>query len=128
MGKRDTDSRGRWQVARERLRLADSRPPPPDPGAKQIGDVLPDLMKRIGLESDHWLTTLAEEWPEVAGAGVAVHSRPGLFADRVLTVYVDSPVWMQELSRGGRGPLLDNLRTRYGAGKIREVRFQLDPD
>jgi len=115
-------------VARERLHIDDPVPPSSWVLAGQIGAIIPAVMKKLGLESHHWLSTLEEEWPKLAGPDVAAHTRPGQFESKRLTVYVDSPVWLHELSRTGRGPLLANLRKRYGVEKMREVRFRLDPD
>lgn len=121
-------SKGRWEVARERLHITAEVPPAPDRDASRLGDVLPALLKRLGLGQDLWLAALEDEWSELMGAVVAAHTRPGEWSPaKRLTVYVDSPVWLHEISRGGRGVMLENLTRRFGAGKIADLRFQLDP-
>jgi len=90
--------------------------------------VLAAVMKRLGLEDQHWLTVLAQEWPSIAGKAVAAHSRPGRVNDRHLVVFVDSSTWLNELSRYGKGRLLRNLQERLGPDRIASVSFRLDPD
>jgi predicted nucleic acid-binding Zn ribbon protein len=114
-------------VTRERCRIADPFPPPPENPGADLGSVVADVMKRIGLTADHWLNTLEEEWTDLVGATVAKHTRPGRFERKRLTVYVDSSVWLHELSRTGRHLMLANLEKRYGPGKITSVSFHLDP-
>ena len=93
-----------------------------------VRDIIGDLMKQLGMQDKHWLTVLADEWPGIVGKPVATHSRPGRVNERHLVIFVDSSVWLNELSRYGREQLLRNLKTRFGADKIQSVSFQLDPD
>jgi len=121
-------NRGRWQIERERCRIADVRPPsgPADPSV--MADVIPALMKRLGLADQHWLGVLEEEWAKIAGEAVAKHTRPGRMEKKKLTVFVDNSVWMNELMRYGSKQLLLNLQKRFGSGRIVSVAFVLDPD
>jgi len=129
MRKRKRGSRpdGRWQVARERFHIEGAYPPASDVEPHAIGDIIPLIMKKLGLDQQHWLAVLAEEWPSLVGDAVAAHTRPGRFENKVLTVFVDSAVWLNELSRYGRKKMLENLQKRFGADRIADVRMQPDP-
>lgn len=96
--------------------------------ATAFEDVLGGLMKRLGLHDKHWLTVLADEWPMIVGKPVAAHSRPGRVTEQHLVIFVDSSVWLNELSRYGRQQLMANVKTRFGADKISSISFQIDPD
>jgi predicted nucleic acid-binding Zn ribbon protein len=85
-------------------------------------------MARLGLEQDRWLAELQAEWATVAGAGVASHSRPGRLERGNLTVFVDSSVWLSELSRYGQKQMLANIRRRFGESRVSTLSFRLDPD
>jgi len=126
--RRPAFNRGQWEVQRERLRLEDRRPPDAPREPMPLDTVLPSLLKRLGLEAQHWLTTLNEEWASLVGQGVARHARPGRLESGVLTVYVDSSVWLSELSRYGKEEILTKLRGRFGAKRFKGLRLQLDPD
>jgi predicted nucleic acid-binding Zn ribbon protein len=126
--KRRSYHRGRWQLARERLRLTDTAPAPPAREPAKIGSAIAGVLKKLGLENTQWTHVLGEQWPELVGAAVAGHTRPGRFENGVLVVFVDSSVWFSELSRYGQARMLENLQKAFGKKKIRNVRLQLDPD
>ena len=92
-----------------------------------MSDVLSGVMKRLGLEQEHWAAGLEASWPAIAGPAVAPHSRPGPLRGKTLTVYIDSPVWLNELQRVGRGPLLSRLQEHAGK-RIAAISLELDPD
>jgi len=125
---RSKKGRGKWQVERERHQLDQSRPDVFFKDASPIGEMIPRLMKKIGLEDEQWLETLSMEWARLVGEAVARHTRPGRFKKRELTVFVDSSVWLNELSRYGRKEMLAKLRERFGKGKITSISLKLDPE
>jgi len=120
--------RGQWEVYCERCRVDRSPQPPTRSEGVAIGESLPDLMKGLGLDSEHWVETLSREWSEIVGSAVAKHTRPGRLDGCQLSVFVDSSVWVNELKRYGAKEMLQNLQARFGAGRIRNIRIQLDPD
>ena len=119
---------GQWSVHRERAQIEDRYPPPRFCDAAPIAQALPAVLKQLGLEDRQWLTALAAEWEQVAGAALARHTRPGRFDGSVLTVFVDNSVWLSELKRYGQDKLLANVRQRADAGRVHSLRFTLDPD
>ena len=127
--KHPTFSRGRWELEKERHQLPEDEPCPlQETPAQQPGDIIPGLMKKLGLETAFWEQELMQEWASIAGPQVAQNSRPGQIERGLLCVYVRHPVWLSELSRYGQTQLLANLQKRFGAQRIKKVRFQLDPD
>jgi predicted nucleic acid-binding Zn ribbon protein len=84
-------------------------------------------MKKAGLAEQHWAAVLEDSWPEIAGAEVARHTRPGPLQEKTLVVYVDSPVWLNELRRMGQRHLLNNLQKQFGPSRIKAVKLELDP-
>ena len=119
---------GRWAVERERFRIADAVPPAGIGDATPLGDILGRVMKKAGLSEQHWAAVLETSWDEIAGAQVASHTRPGPIHDKDLVVYVDSPVWLNELRRMGQRILLNNLQKQFGPSRIAAVKLELDPD
>jgi predicted nucleic acid-binding Zn ribbon protein len=119
---------GKAQISRERTRLGKGQEMHSHREPVSLGGVMPVIMKKLGLESQQWLDTLENEWGAVVGEDVAKHARPGRFEDGHLVVFVDSSVWMSELSRYGKDKILNNIRERFGTKKIRSISLQLDPD
>ncbi len=97
------------------------------PEAESVGSVLDGVLARIALLRLDWIDELAQVWPEVAGKAVAAHTRPARLEGPRLIVYVDQHVWMMELQRSGKKPLLANIWKRFGANKIKDILFRLDP-
>jgi hypothetical protein len=95
--------------------------------AAPVGDILQAMIPRLDLLRLDWVDELAKVWADVAGKAVAAHTRPARLEGSSLVVLVDQHVWMQELQRSGRKPLLANIWKRYGAGKVKDVLFRLDP-
>jgi predicted nucleic acid-binding Zn ribbon protein len=95
---------------------------------RSLGDILPAIMKKLGLEAEQWLMSLQPEWVDLMGPAVAKHTRPGRMDRKRLVVFVDSSVWLNELKRFGRTELLDKLQARFGKDKIESVSLEMDPD
>ena len=119
---------GRWQVQRERLRLDESDRIYPPYMDGRVQDIVPQLVRRLGLADTYWEHTLEREWPALVGEQVAKHTRPGRMNRGVLYVYVSSAPWLAELTRMGQKQILENVQKRFGESRIKSVRLQPDPD
>ena len=108
--------------------IGDKAPASPEKDEATPADLIPGLMKRIGLDSSLWLQELEAEWGTLVGEALSKHTRPGRVDQGRLTVFVDSSVWLNELARYGQKELVDKLQERFGRAKIRKVTFSLDPD
>lgn len=118
--------KGAWEVQKERHRIAGKKPPPED-ATQAVGEVIPAVMQGMGLANRLWEHSLAQEWPDLVGAQVAHHTRPGRLDRGMLVVFVSNSAWLNELSRYSQKRMLENLQARFGADKIRNLRLQLDP-
>ena len=125
--KRRKFNRGSWEVQRERHRISRAEPPPSSPSSSTVADVLPGVLKELGLEQRVWQETVLREWPSLVGPQLAAQTRPGHLERKVFYVYVSHPAWLSELSRYGQKQLLENMQKRFGADKIKSIRLQLDP-
>ncbi len=89
---------------------------------RPVGDVLKGWLDRAGLAKAAGGAMVVAGWPELAGPAVARHARAEKVERGVLVVRVDSSVWATELST--RIPvLLERIRSRYGEGLVKEIRF-----
>jgi predicted nucleic acid-binding Zn ribbon protein len=127
MARRKRYNRGRWAIERERGGIVSFTPPDSRPTTDSISDVIPAIMKKLGLESEQWTGILEREWEELIGSTVAAHTRPGRYKNGKLIVFVDSATWLNELKRFNQGQMLKNLQARFGAKKIRSLALQPDP-
>ena len=117
----------RWELQKQRLRVTGFKPPAPRREIKQMGSVLDKVFQDLGIEN---LTTghqFEDGWPETVGMQVAKHARPGKLFNGVLTVYVDHPTWMNELSRFGKKAMLFKLQKKHSIDVIKDIVFRPDP-
>ncbi len=125
--KRTSEDASRWELERERFRIERTRPPMPESIAS-AGDVVPLVLRKLGLEQSFREHALVTEWEKLVGPQVAQHARPGRVERKVLTIFVTHPAWLSELSRYGQKEILAKLQARFGADRVKGVRLQLDPE
>ena len=125
--RRRSFDRGRWRVERERHQLTDENPASRT-SETRIDNVVAGLLRRLGVADSVWLRELEESWPRLVGGPIAAHTRPGRYDKGVLTIYVDSSVWLSELSRFSQKELLQRLQSAFTRERIRAVRLQMDPE
>ncbi|NQU40330.1 MAG: DUF721 domain-containing protein [Lentisphaerae bacterium] len=118
---------GAWAVQRERFQLTDPVPPAGVADATPMSEILGRVMRKAGLTEQHWAAVLEEAWSEVVGGELACHTRAGALDEKALTVYVDSPIWLNELRRVGQQLMLNNVQKRFGPSRITSIRLELDP-
>lgn len=118
-------SRGQWAVYRERFQVEGAAQPPVSSEAAPVAGALGTVLRRLGLDGAALTDRIEAEWLRVVGPAVALHARPGPLQDGRLTIYVDSPVWLSELSRQHRQRILDNLKRQQVP--VRDLLFRIDP-
>ncbi|MFT7514209.1 MAG: hypothetical protein ACI9QL_003430 [Candidatus Omnitrophota bacterium] len=120
------ENRGRDQLMRERLQVPQYRPER-KPRDLSIGDLIPQVVKKCGLEGAFWLDEIKERWEEITGAQVARNTRPGQYDNGLLTIYVSHSGWLMEMERYAKGMVLNNIQDVFGKDKVRAIEFRIDP-
>ncbi len=90
---------------------------------QKLSDVLPGLLKKLGLEERAADVTLGPLWKDAVGPGLADHTKPMRFQNGCLWVVVDAPVWKMELERYYKGKILQKLCAKDA--RIKNLRFQV---
>ena len=99
----------------------------PDPNHKNIipiSDVLKSVFEKIESKDLLSRDQIEEAWKSIVGERAASHSRPSTIRNGVLTVQIESSVWMQELDFQKRS-ILKGLKKRFGKDRISEIRFKI---
>lgn len=118
---------GRWQVQRERCRIADPVPPDPDCNPDGVASALNAILQKVGQERAPLGTKLERNWKALVGASVAAHTRPGrLTSDGALIIFVDSSVWLSELSRM-KTRMLSRLQEQLKTESLKTLILRIDP-
>jgi predicted nucleic acid-binding Zn ribbon protein len=88
----------------------------------RVGELLPSLLNKLGLEQRFKEQQILELWPAVAGEELASRTKATRFARGVLYVYVDHGAWMQELHFVEK-ELINKLSARAPGVAIKRIRF-----
>jgi predicted nucleic acid-binding Zn ribbon protein len=112
----------RAQVLREWQPL--TGPPPPKP-AVAMDQLVPQVFKGLGLQERLQQSQVFYHWPDIVGKEVAKHAQPVSLRNKLLTVAVDHPVWLQELSRYHKPLLLQKVRDRIGKAAVKDIVFRI---
>jgi predicted nucleic acid-binding Zn ribbon protein len=118
----------RWQVQRERFQLDETYEPSPENTNLGIADTIKKILQRLEeKQSSVWLQ-LNNEWESLVGKIVASHARPGKIKDKMLIIYVDSSVWLNELLRTEQKHILSLLQKKFGSDEVKSIKLLTDPD
>ena len=93
--------------------------------ASALQQLVPGVMKRLGLEQRLLQSQIFHQWAAIVGAENARHAQPVSFKNSLLVVTVDNSAWLQELSRYHKPLLLQKIRERIGKAAIRDIVFRI---
>ena len=88
-------------------------------------ELVPKLMQRLGLRERLHETEVIDAWGKIVGEFIAAHSAPVALRGGVLYVRVLQPLLHYELEQVSKVDILRNLKKRFGAKSIRDVRFRV---
>ena len=88
-------------------------------------DVIPGLMKRLGLRERLHEAEVAEAWSQIVGEFIAAHSMPVALREGILYVRVLQPALHYDLEQVSKIDILRRLKQRFGAKTIRDIRFRI---
>jgi len=126
MGARSKSGQTKWKLERERFRLADPTPPHPEPDLS-LRPAITRLFTKMDSQTGSSINKIQAKWKMIAGENVAGHSRPGRLNENILYVYVDSSVWLAEITRFHSENILRKIQDEVGSGAVKGVRFQVNP-
>ena len=93
--------------------------------AKRVGDLLPRVLKGLGLEGKFEEGRLRAEWETVVGEAIADRSRPLRVRGKTLLVEVQNSTWMNEI-QFHRNEIVRKVNREFPKLKIDEIRLQLE--
>jgi predicted nucleic acid-binding Zn ribbon protein len=100
---------------------------PDEPKAVPLGDVLRKLMKRMRRMDRGKFSGLQRAWSEMVGEQISERTRVAGFRDGQLTIEVDSPVLMHELTSFMKQNLLTGMQQTEKGADVARIRFRLGP-
>jgi predicted nucleic acid-binding Zn ribbon protein len=88
----------------------------------RVGDILPAVLKSIGLDQKLREREILACWAEVVGEEIAARTRAIKIDRGVLFVHVDHSAWMQELHFMER-EIIERLNEKKPGITVRKIRF-----
>jgi predicted nucleic acid-binding Zn ribbon protein len=88
-------------------------------------DLVPGLMKRLGLRERLHEAEVAEAWGNIVGEFIAAHSMPVALREGILYVRVLQPALHYDLEQVSKIDILRKLKQRFGGKTIRDIRFRI---
>ncbi len=101
--------------------------PPDQRGPRPLGDVLGALFASKGLARLRAVGELEEAWAEAVGEPAASRTKVGGVRHGVLTVTVNHPTLLEELSAFRKTALLAALREKAPGVTLHDIRFRIGP-
>ena len=89
---------------------------------ESISEVLPALLRDLGLEAGVMGWRAVREWPDAVGPRVARRARAVSYREGTLVVEVDGSAWRYELGFLKRD-LLRQLNHHLGSALVRDLEF-----
>jgi predicted nucleic acid-binding Zn ribbon protein len=95
------------------------------PTGSPASQLVPQVMKKLGLEQRLQQSQVFFLWSEIVGSDIARHAQPVSLRNGLLVVTVDHPVWLQELSRYHKPLMLQKVQERIGKKAVRDICFRI---
>jgi len=93
--------------------------------ARTLGDILPGVMNRIGLERKRDEAQILQVWNQLIDPTITPHAQPTGLVRGTLFVSVDNNVWLNEIVRYRRHEILDRLQHGFGKSMIQRISFRV---
>ena len=91
------------------------------PAAAPLQQLVPGVLKRLGLEQRLQQSQVFFLWAQIVGADIARHAQPVSLNKGKLTIMVDHPVWLQELQRFHKELMLRKVQQAVGKTTVRDI-------
>ena len=92
--------------------------------AQSIGEILKGVFSQMESGKTLVREDVESRWKELVGESGFKHSRPVALRKSILTVFVDSPGWLQEMSIKKRA-LLKRLKMTFGKDRISKIQLKI---
>jgi len=94
------------------------------PKLTTIAGIIKEVLKARGLGSGDTLSKLRGKWANAVGGKIAQHAQPQMIREGRLTLTVDSPAWMSQLSMLSP-EIIEKINAALEEGAVKELKFCL---
>ncbi len=87
---------------------------------KRIGSFFTPIINSLGIGEAIRAESLQREWQTIFSEPLSLHTWPANLENHTLTINVDSPVWLQQLSF-----FKNEILSKLSIFEVRDIRFRL---
>jgi predicted nucleic acid-binding Zn ribbon protein len=91
---------------------------------QRLGELLPGVLRELGLERDLAGWQAVQIWPEAVGEAIARRTRATSYHDGALMIEVEGSAWRHELGYLERN-LVHRVNERLGLALVKRLRFTI---
>jgi predicted nucleic acid-binding Zn ribbon protein len=106
-----------WRGYREKPARPDQTP--------DLAATLEQVMRKLGLQERITEGQILRAWKDIVGDWFALHTCPDRLRDGVLYVRVIQSSVHYELDRNCKAQIIKKLKARFGAARVRDIRFRI---
>jgi predicted nucleic acid-binding Zn ribbon protein len=106
-----------WRGYREKPALPDR--------TQAVGETLEKVMRQLGLQERLTEVQILSAWKDIVGEWFALHTLPERIRDGILYVRVIQSSIHYELDRNWKPSIIQKLKARFGASRVRDIRFRV---
>src|SRR5258708_1119268 len=96
-------------------------PPVPNHTPPNLPSVFQKAFSRLGFGERLQEATLNDSWPSLIGPSLAVHCRPGTVRRGILTIRVDHPAWLHQITVAHKADFLKAVQSYFPHLKVKEL-------
>jgi|GEM_PF-2520129 len=89
------------------------------------GQLIEGIIDDLGLVDEHKCAMLENHWESVFGKLLAQHVKLGPLENDVLVLYVDHPIYLNELRRFKHSIMLEKINQVMGENMIKNIKLKL---
>jgi len=89
---------------------------------KSITEILPGVIRSLGLKKKSEQLQVLREWGSIVGEEIFKRTKPVTVKKGVLKIMVDGSAWMNELQLL-KPEILSRIEAKFGKGQIKDIRF-----
>ena len=93
-------------------------------GVTPIGDIVKEVFARLESEKSFTKEDIEGQWKSLIGPSAAKHTRPAALRKGILTVFVDTSGWLQQMTLQKR-KTLKQLKRSFGKDRILGIHFRI---
>jgi predicted nucleic acid-binding Zn ribbon protein len=93
--------------------------------AKPVGDLLPQLMTDLKLDSRRAEAEMVKVWNALIDPALTAHAQPANLHKGTLFVNVDSSAWLSEIVRYRRREILERLQHSFGKSVVQKISYRI---